>query len=132
MIRWRHAPGFLLLAAAALGQTSNDRPVKATGWFDDEWCTAGRVKNGQVGPSNQDCARECIRKGAKVVFIDETRKALFRVDNPQAVRGIESDYVEFAGIMNLDAGTIHVDSVKVKEKYVAKCGKPQPSRGEAH
>ncbi len=71
--------------------------MTATGWFDDDKCTAGRVKNGQMGPSNQDCARKCIKEGAKVVFLDEKRKASFVVDNPEATRGIESDYVEFTG-----------------------------------
>jgi hypothetical protein len=113
-----------LLFAAALAGGTNDKPVTATGWFDDEKCTAGRVKNGNVGPSNQDCARKCIKEGAKVVFIDENRKALFYVDNPEKTTGIESDYVEFTGTMNADAKTVHVDSVKVKSKYVAKCGKP--------
>jgi len=117
--------GGLILAVAALAASANDKPVTATGWFDDEKCTAGRVKNGEVGPSNQDCARKCIKEGARVVFIDESRKALFYVDNPEATHGIESDYVEFVGTMNAQAGTVHVDTVKVKSKYVAKCGKPQ-------
>jgi hypothetical protein len=117
--------GMLILAGTALAASANDKPVTATGWFDDEKCTAGRVKNGQPGPSNQDCARKCIKEGARVVFIDENRKTLFYVDNPEVTRGIESDYVEFVGTMNSQAGTVHVDSVKVKSKYVAKCGKPQ-------
>lgn len=125
MTRFRLAAALLILATPVLFGASSNVPVTATGWFDDDKCTAGRVKNGQMGPSNQDCARKCIKEGAKVVFLDETRKASFVVDNPEATRGIESDYVEFTGTMNAEAGTVHVDSIKVKSKYVASCGKPK-------
>jgi hypothetical protein len=124
-MRWKETVGLLLLVAgSALASNRNDVAVTATGWFGDEWCTAARVKAGNVGPPGQDCTRECIRKGAPVMFIDEKRKALFRVDNPEKTRGIESDHIEFVGTMNAEAKTVHVDSVTVKEKYVAKCGKP--------
>lgn len=125
MVRWKLAAVLLALAIPALAASPGGVSVTATGWFCDDKCTAGRVKNGQMGPSNQDCARKCIKEGAKVVFLDETRKASFVVDNPEATRGIESDYVEFTGTLNAEAGTVHVDSVKVKSKYVASCGKPK-------
>jgi hypothetical protein len=125
MSRFKLVAALLLLATPALFGASGNVSVTATGWFDDDKCTAGRVKNGEVGPSNQDCARKCIKEGARVVFLDEKRKASFVVDNPEATRGIESDYVEFTGTMNAEAGTVHVDTIKVKSKYVASCGKPR-------
>jgi hypothetical protein len=57
----------------------------------------------------------------KVVFIDEQTGALYRVDNPKPTKGLESDYVELAGTLNAAAKTVHVDSVRVIEKYAAKC-----------
>ncbi|HEY7112645.1 MAG TPA: hypothetical protein VIA45_06890 [Thermoanaerobaculia bacterium] len=125
MTRWKLAATLLLFAAPTLLGDSGAVSVTATGWFDCDRCTAGRVKNGDVGPAGQECARKCIKEGAKVVFLDEKRKASFVVDNPEKTRGIESDYVEFTGTMNAEAGTVHVDSVKVKSKYVASCGKPK-------
>jgi len=125
MNRMRLAAALLLFAAPALFGDSRSVAVTATGWFDCDRCTSGRVKSGEVGPANQECARKCIKEGARVVFLDEKRKASFVVDNPEKTRGIESDYVDFTGTMNAEAGTVHVDSVKVKSKYVAKCGKPQ-------
>jgi hypothetical protein len=125
MIRWKLAAVLLLATPALFGASGNDVAVTATGWFDCDRCTAGRVKNGEVGPAGQECARKCIKEGARVVFLDEKRKASFVVDNPETTRGIESDYVEFTGTLNAEAGTVHVDSIKVKSKYVASCGKPK-------
>ena len=126
MTRWKLAAALVLLAAPALFADSGGAvSVTATGWFDCDKCTVARVKNGNVGPAGQECARKCIKEGAKVVFVDEKRKATFVVDNPETTRGIESDYVEFTGTMNADAGTVHVDSVKVKSKFVSSCGKPK-------
>jgi len=125
MTRTRLAALLLFAAPALFGASEKDVAVTATGWFDCDKCTAGRVKNGEVGPAGQECARKCIKEGAKVVFLDEKRKASFVVDNPEKTRGIESDYVEFTGTMNAAAGTVHVDAVTVKSKYVASCGKPK-------
>ena len=131
MNRWKLTAALLFLAAPGLLGAADGVAVTATGWFDCDRCTAGRVKSGEVGPANQECARKCIKEGAKVVFLDEKRKASFVVDNPEATRGVESDYVEFTGTMNAEAGTVHVDSLKVKAKYVAKCGKPPSKDGKA-
>ena len=125
MVRWKLAAVLLALAIPALAASPGGVAVTTTGWFDCDRCTAGRVKSGEVGPAGQECARKCIKEGAKVVFLDEKRKASFIVDNPEKTRGIESDYVEFTGTMNAEAGTVHVDSVTVKSKYVASCGKPK-------
>ncbi len=114
-----------LLPALSLTAGAGDSAVTATGWFGCDKCSPARVKADEPGPPGQECARKCIKDGAKVLFIDEKRKELFTVDNPEATRGIESDYVEFTGTMNAEAKTVHVDSVTVKKKYVAKCGVPK-------
>ena len=118
--RW---PALLLLASLSsdLFAAPLSDAVTRKGWFADEKCSTERVRNGRKGPPGQDCTRECIRKGAKVVFIDEATGALYRVDNPKATKGLESDYVEFAGTLNPEKKTVRVESVRVLEKYVAHC-----------
>ncbi|HEY1435660.1 MAG TPA: hypothetical protein VGG65_09810 [Thermoanaerobaculia bacterium] len=122
MKRSRLAALLLLWACAARASQPASETVTRKGWFADEKCATQRVENGRKGPPGQTCTRECLRKGAKVVFIDEATGALYRVDNPKPTKGIESDYVEFEGTWNAAAKTVHVDSVRVLEKYVAKCG----------
>jgi len=111
----------LLLLSTALPAQSRPEAASRKGWFADERCSTERVKNGRTGPPGQACTRECIRKGAKVVFIDEQTGKLYRVDNPKPTRGIESDYVEVSGTLDARAKTVHVESVRVLEKYAAKC-----------
>jgi hypothetical protein len=110
----------LLLSHAVAGGPPSDS-VSRKGWFADEKCSTQRVQNGRTGPPGQACTQECIRKGVKVVFIDEQTGKLYRVDNPKPTRGLESDYVEMSGMMNAETKTVHVDSIRVLEKYVAKC-----------
>lgn len=110
----------LLSHAVAAGSPSDS--VSRKGWFDDEKCSTQRVQNGRTGPPGQACTQECIRKGVKVVFIDAQTGKLDRVDNPNPPRGLESDDVEMSGTMNAETKTVHVDSIRVLEKYVARCG----------
>jgi len=95
--------------------------TRLTGWFSDEQCATARVDAGKIGPTGQSCTRECLRKGVPMVFIDETGKAVLRVDNPRIVAGREGDHVQIDAVRK-DAKTLHVTSVRVLEKYAAKCG----------
>jgi hypothetical protein len=117
----------LFPAIAAAASDSAARAVTRRGWFGDENCSRSKVApDAKVGPSGQECTRKCIREGVPVVFIDEQAKALYRVDNPKVTDGVESDYVEMVGTIDAAAKTVHVDSVRVLEKYVAKCSVPPP------
>jgi hypothetical protein len=109
------------LASWAIRAQSPPEPASRRGWFADEKCSTQRVKNGRTGPPGQACTQECIRKGVKVVFIDERTGKLYRVDNPKPTRGLESDYVEMSGTLDAGAKTVHVDSIRVIEKYAARC-----------
>jgi hypothetical protein len=126
----KRAPAAVLffLAVAVAAAASDTSTVTRKGWFGDENCSRSKVGAGAtVGPNGQECTRKCIREGVPVVFIDEQAKALYRVDNPKVTEGIESDYVEMVGTVDAAAKTVHVDSVRVLEKYVAKCSVPPPA-----
>lgn len=109
------------LASSSVRAQSPAEPVSRKGWFADENCSTQRVKNGRTGPPGQACTQECIRKGVKVVFIDEQTGKLYRVANPKPTRGLECDYVEMSGTLDAGAKTVHVDSIRVVEKYAARC-----------
>lgn len=99
--------------------------VTHKGWFSDEGCAKGRVANGEFGPNGRDCVQKCIREGAKMVFVDETAKKMYYVDNPDLAKGNESHYVEVAGSVNVENQSFHVASVKVLKEYVASCSVPK-------
>jgi len=104
----------------APGLLASDSPSSLTGWFSDEKCATARVAEGLIGPTGQTCTRECLRKGVPMVFIDEKGKTVLRVDNPRIVAGREGDHVQIDAVRK-DAKTLHVTSVRVLEKYAAKC-----------
>ena len=121
------AAAVLLLIAIAADASDTAPAVTRKGWFGDENCAGSKVASGaKVGPNGQECTRKCIREGVPVVFIDEQAHAMYRVVNPKVSDGIESDYVEMVGTIDAGAKTVHVDSVRVLEKYVAKCSVPPP------
>jgi len=122
MSGWRRAV-FLLLVAGSLLGASGGQAVHATGWFGDEQCAGERLKSGQVGPSGRECARECIRRGVKVVFLDEGCKSLYRVENPEVTRGIECDSVEIRGTVDPSRRSVRVEHIRVRQPCVAKCEK---------
>jgi hypothetical protein len=113
----------MLLASlsVAVFAANSAETVSRKGWFADEKCSTERIRNGRKGPPGQACTRECIRKGVRVVFIDEGTGALYRVDNPKMTKGLECDYVELAGTLNAEKKTVRVDSVHVLVKYAAHC-----------
>jgi hypothetical protein len=111
--------GIWLSSAAPIGAAESDASTH-TGWFSDEKCATARVAEGLIGPTGQSCTRECLRKGVPMVFIDEKGKTVLRVDNPRIVAGREGDHVQIEAVRK-DAKTLHVTSVKVLEKYAAKC-----------
>lgn len=94
--------------------------ARLTGWFSDEKCATARVADGRIGPTGRSCTLECLRKGVPMAFIDETGRTVLRVDNPKIVAGREGDHVQIEAVRK-DAKTLHVTSVKVLEKYAAKC-----------
>ena len=120
MKRLNLAPAALILLGPWMLFASEAASSTRTGWFSDEKCATARVADGRVGPTGQACTRECLRKGVPMVFIDEKEKVVLRVDNPKIVAGREGDHVQIESVRR-DDKTLHVTSVKVLEKYAAKC-----------
>jgi hypothetical protein len=114
--------GLTIATLIASGILFASDPVSSTltGWFSDEKCATACVADGRIGPTGQACTRECLRNGVPMVFIDEKEKAVLRVDNPKIVSGREGDHVQIKAERK-DAKTLHVSSVKILEKYAAKC-----------
>lgn len=114
--------GFVALALAA------DAPavtVTHKGWFSDDKCAPSKVKSGKLGPNGRDCVQKCLKEGARMVFVDETAREMYFVDNPAVAAGQESHYVEVAGTIDTAKKTLRVASVKVLKEYVASCAVPK-------
>jgi len=91
---------------AKAGKMGKAQTVK--GWVSDEKCGA---KN--AGADGAACAKKCIDAGEKVVFVGDSDKKVWNVDNPDALKGHEGHHVAVKAHVNADAGSIHVMSVKM-------------------
>src|SRR5262245_52889731 len=98
-------------------------PVKLTGWFACEKCTAARVEKGDIRPSNPECARECIVKGSEAVFLSEEGKELLRVRNYPGVKEDLGYHVAVTGEIDRASKTISIKSVERLESMGASCSR---------
>src|SRR5262249_27493489 len=119
MKRLLSAAGLLWLAMGA----TEAGPVKLTGWFACEKCTAPRVAKGDIRPSNPECAKECITKGSEAVFLSEQRKESFRVRNYAAAKEDLGYHVQVTGEIDRAANTISIKTVERLDSMGASCSR---------
>jgi hypothetical protein len=83
------------------------------GWVSDEKCGA---KNASA--KGAACAKGCIEKGEKVVFVNDKDKKVWNVKNPEDLKGHEGHHVKLSAHV-YDDGSIHVMSVSMLGKKKA-------------
>jgi hypothetical protein len=79
--------------------------TKINGWISDSMCGAKHAGTGAA------CAKKCIEGGSEPVFVDEANKAVWKIDNPDSVKGFYGSHVTVTGTPNKDTKSVHVDSV---------------------
>jgi hypothetical protein len=117
----------LLLATSALALPNSELRV-LRGWLSDDSCAKARASGGTFSATNQDCAKECVAKGKKIVLIDPEHKKVVAIANQETVKNNLGDYVELAGTTDAH-DTLHVDSLKFLDKNRAMCGVPEKKAG---
>lgn len=117
--------GLVIPALAAAQSAPEPRTTTSTGWFSDKGCAAPKVARGQIGPNNPVCVKRCLDEGAVPVFISEQAKAMFDVKDYATVKDDVGYRVEVTGIVDEEAKTITVKSVKRLEAVPVTCARPQ-------
>jgi hypothetical protein len=125
----RFSAGILLFSAflpAALCSAARDTGSGKQvfhGWISDEQCARGRAEgsDGVYTGTNPGCAKECVAKGKKVVFVDPDKKKIFVITNPEAAKAHIGDYVEIKGALDNQTTKLQIDSIKMLEKGSATC-----------
>ncbi len=79
----------------------------------------------RYAPNNPDCVKKCLNDGAKAVFISEQARALFVVKDHPAVKEDVGHRLEITGIVDEEAKTISVLSVKRLSEAPAMCAVPR-------
>lgn len=75
------------------------------GWISDSMCGAKHAGSGAA------CVKKCIDGGMAPVFVDEAKKAVWKIDNPDAVKGFYGDHVTIKATTDSDSKSVHIDSI---------------------
>jgi hypothetical protein len=95
-----------LLTFASVAAFAADS-TKVNGWISDSMCGAKHAGTGAA------CAKKCIEGGSKPVFVDEAKKQVWAIDNPDAVKDAYGKHVALSVTTDAATKTVHVDNVAV-------------------
>lgn len=94
----------LLASATAFAAEQTAKPID--GWISDSACGAKHAGSGA------GCVKSCIANGgAKPVFVDDVKKQVWAIDNPDAVAGHYGDHVAIQGTVDNKTSTVHITNV---------------------
>jgi hypothetical protein len=95
---------FVVSALTALSANAADSS-KINGWISDSMCGAKHTGSGAA------CVKKCIEGGMAPVFVDEEKKAVWTIDNPDAVKGFYGDHVSVTAKADEAKKTVHIESI---------------------
>lgn len=75
------------------------------GWISDSMCGAKHAGSGSA------CVKKCIEGGMSPVFVDEAKKQVWAIDNPDAVKSYYGDHVTVTATADSDKKSVHIDSI---------------------
>jgi hypothetical protein len=96
--------------------------AKVSGYISDSKC--GAMHNGSA--PNASCVKKCVDGGATAVFVDDAKKQVYTIDDPDVVKGHEGHHVAVIGKVDDSAKTIHIAKVSMLKDQGT------PSAGEMH
>ena len=91
------------LAFAPLSAMAADTTIN--GWVSDAMCGAKHAGSGAA------CVKKCIEGGEAPVFVDEAKKEVWAIDNPDAVKGFYGDHVTGTATVDTDKKSVHIGTI---------------------
>lgn len=92
----------VLLALSTVPALAAD--TKVSGYIGDSMC--GAKHNGSA--PNVACVKKCLDGGAKPVFVDDAKKEVYVIDDPDAIKGHEGHHVSVVATVDEPGKTIHI------------------------
>ncbi|HVZ83112.1 MAG TPA: hypothetical protein VG893_05505 [Terracidiphilus sp.] len=93
--------------AATAAQAADSKEI--SGWISDSMCGAKHAGTGAA------CVRKCIEGGLKPVFVDEEKKAVWSIDNPDAVKSFYGDHVTVKAVADASSHSVRIESISIKQ-----------------
>ncbi len=108
------------LASISASAAKGPKITKISGWVSNDRCGAKDLENAE-------CTKKCLENGGKLVIVSDKDKSVVNVDNQDALKGHEGQYVRVTG--TLDSGTFHVNNVDTLKEPKAKADKSEHHHG---
>jgi len=83
------------------------KSMKITGYVSESSC--GATHNSAT--PDKACVDKCLAKGAKAVFVDDDKKKVWAIDNPDAIKGDEGKPVTIVATADASAMSVHIVKV---------------------
>ena len=96
---------FVVSALTALSAKAADS-TKINGWISDSMCGAKHAGSGAA------CVKKCVEGGMAPVFVDEAKKAVWTIDNPDAVKGFYGDHVSVTAKADEAKKSVHIEAIE--------------------
>jgi len=80
--------------------------TKTNGWISDAMCGAKHAGG------DMTCAKQCLQGGEKPVFVDESKKQVWKIDNPDAVKKFWGDHVTVSASTDSSKMSVHINSIE--------------------
>ena len=93
-----------VFALSAIAASAADS-TKINGWISDSMCGAKHAGTGSA------CVKKCIEGGMAPVFVDEAKKEVWTIDNPDAVKAFYGDHVTVMATADASKKSVHIDSI---------------------
>jgi hypothetical protein len=81
--------------------------TKINGYISDAMCGAKHAGTGAA------CAKKCLEGGEKPVFVDEAKKEVWSIDNPDSVKDAYGKHVAITATADSAKKSVHVTAVSV-------------------
>ena len=93
----------VVLAFAPLSALAADTTIN--GWISDSMCGAKHTGSGAA------CVKKCIQGGEAPVFVDEAKKEVWTIDNPDAVKSFYGSHVTVTATADASKKSVHISMI---------------------
>ena len=79
---------------------------KLTGYISDSMCGAKHAGTGAA------CVKKCVEGGSDPVFVDASSKTVYKIDNPDSVKGFLGARVNVDATTDSDKKSVHITAIE--------------------
>jgi hypothetical protein len=96
----------LLLLLSTTAVAADLKTSKVTGWISDSMCAQKHA-----GTPGVACVKKCIEGGSKPVFVDDQKKQVWAIDNPDAVTSHYGQHVSVVANEDNTSKSIRINGI---------------------